>query len=249
MIKRKTNYIILILTIVLLFVTGCALSGVSKVYKYRTTGDDIVEDFYLEKTEYYSDKVVIYWNGTINNIDKYSFSDAFEIKGNTLVLKTDKPEDFTSFYMFYADFDYKFRYLDSDQYACICTVMDSEGGLHYSGSIDHYYTEEEKGKQKEQAQERENEQKELFEKLEGTWNSDDGEYFIVYKDDDYSIQYYVDEREGTETPIFFQDYLYVNENRIAISYIDGPFDACFEIILSEDGQSFEYNSKVFYKGL
>lgn len=154
MIKRKTNYIILILTIILLFVTGCALSGVSKVYKYRTTGDDIVEDFYLEKTEYYSDKVVIYWNGTINNIDKYSFSDAFEIKGNTLVLKTDKPEDFTSFYMSYADFDYKFRYLDSDQYACICTVMDSEGGLHYSGSIDRYYTEEEKEKQKEQAQER-----------------------------------------------------------------------------------------------
>lgn len=86
MIKRKTNYIILILTIVLLFVTGCALSGVSKVYKYRTTGDDIVEDFYLEKTEYYSDKVVIYWNGTINNIDKYSFSDAFEIKAMKKIL-------------------------------------------------------------------------------------------------------------------------------------------------------------------
>lgn len=247
--KGKIYYIVSILTIVLLFVTGCALSGVSKIYKYRTTGDDIVEDFYLEKTEYYSDKVVVYWNGTINNIDKYSFSDAFEIKGNTLVLKTDTPEDFTSFYMSYTDFDYKFRYLDSDQYACICTVMDSEGGLHYSGSVDRYYTEEEKARQKEQAQEREREQEELYEKLEGTWNSEDGEYFRIYKDDDYAIQYFVDGKEGTEKPVFFQDYLYANDDNIAISYIDGPFDARFEIVLSEDGQTFEYDGKVFYKGL
>lgn len=245
--KQRIYIIISILAIVMIFISGC--TSATKVYNYRTSGDDIIDEFYLVKTEYYPNKVVIYWDGTIDNLDKYDFSDAFEIKGNTLVLATDSPEEFTSFYMSFNDFDYKFRYLDSEQYACVLTVMDSEGGLHTSGSIDRYYTEEEKNKQKEQEQNRKKEQEEMYAKLQGTWTSEDGDCFCISKDDEYIVQYSIGEAQGTGKPVYFQNYLYAEENNIGIEYNDGVFNKMFPIVLSEDAQSFEYDGKVFYKEL
>lgn len=89
--KRKTLNTVLVLSTILLLFSGCTASEASVIYKYRTTGDDIIENFYLEKTEIYPDKVIIYWDGTIDNLDEYNFSEAFEIKRNKLVLTTDKP--------------------------------------------------------------------------------------------------------------------------------------------------------------
>lgn len=79
--------------------------------------------------------------------------------------------------MSYDDFDYRFRYLNSDQYACVLTVMDSEGGLHESGSVSRYYTEEEKRQQESRKKYEDAKQEELFGMLEGTWTSEDGESF------------------------------------------------------------------------
>ena len=163
------------------------------------------------KTEYYSDKVVIYFDGTIQNLESYSF-----------------------------------RYLDTDQYACLYSVMDSEGGMHYSGIVDRYYTDEEKNKQNEQALKREQEQIELYERLEGTWTSEDGYYFRIYMEDNYAVEYSLADRTGTESAVVFKNHLYAKENNIGISYIDGPFEAMFPIVLSEDGNSFEFEEKVFF---
>lgn len=236
-----------LLSICLLFILGCSSRPVNE-YVYRTEGEDIVDSFYIEKTQYYTDKVVIYWNGTIN-INDYEFSDDFELKRNTLVLKTDNPKEFNSFYMSFDDISYSFRYLNSDQYACLYTVMDSEGGIHESGSIDRYYTEEEINKKNEYVQKRKEEQEELFRRLEGTWSTSDGEFFTIYKDDDYSVDYSLEDREGSEDQISFTDHVYAKENYIAICYIDGPFQAGFTFILSDDGESFEleYEDKIFYR--
>lgn len=255
--NKKHFYILLVLT--LLLVSGCAetepddaysdrtAEEPEDVYNYRTTGDDIVPSFYLVKTEYYSDEVVIYYDGTVDISENYSFSNDLEAKGNTLTLKTDNPSEFNSFDMSCGDFSYSFRYLDSDQYACIYTVMDSEGGLDYSGSVDRYYTEEEKNEQNERAHEREEQQKELFERLEGTWTSGDGDYFRIYSEDNYAVEYSLSDRNGMESPVYFDEYLFANENRISISYIDGSCEAMFSIILAEDGSSFEYDGEIFVR--
>ncbi|MCQ2522669.1 MAG: hypothetical protein MJ105_09880 [Lachnospiraceae bacterium] len=236
-----------LLVLLLILITGCSASKATAVYEYRTTGDDIVPSVYLVKTEYYPDKVVIYWDGTVSSLEEYHISEEFELQDKKMILKTDQPLEFNSFSMGGEDFSYFFRYLDSEQYACLYSDMDSEGGMHYSGSIDRYYTDEEKEKQSEQSRKREEEQKELFEKLEGTWVCDDGDYLRIYKDEDYAVEYSVNDTQGNETSVYFKDHLYAKENNIGISYIDGPFEAMFAIVLAEDGNSFEYSDKIFVR--
>lgn len=235
----------ILVALICIVISGCGITKANSIYIYRITGDDIVSSFYLTKTEYYSDKVVIYFDGTIQNLDSYSFSDGIVVKNKSLLAETDNPEEFNSFYMSREDESYSFRYLDTDQYACLYSVMDSEGGMHYSGSVDRYYTDEEKNKQNEQALKREQEQIELYERLVGTWTSEDGYYFRIYMEDNYTVEYSLADRTGTESAVVFINHLYAKENNIGISYIDGPFDVLFPIVLSEDGNSFEFEEKVF----
>lgn len=241
--NKKCIYYFMIL--IFAFVTGCSASKATSVYEYRTTGEDIVPSLYLVKTEYYSDEVVIYWDGTLSSLEDWNFSDDFIVDGNKLTLKTENPKAFNSFSVRCEDFSYSFRYLDSEQYACLYTVMDSEGGLNFSGSIDRYYTDEEIEKQNENIRKREEEEKEVFAKLEGLWVCEDGDYIRVYEDESYAIEYSVNGKQGKESSVLLIDNLYAKENNIGISYIDGPFDMMIDIILSDDGSSFEYCDKIF----
>ena len=242
----KKRNIFCVLVLVMILVSGCSSSSTAtSVYTYRTTGDDIVPSLYLVKTEYYPDEVVIYWDGTLSSLEDWNFSDDLIVNDKKLILKTEEPSAFNSFSMRHDDFSYSFRYLDSDQYACIYTVMDSEGGLHDSGSIDRYYTEEEIAKQNEYALMREQEQKEIFGKLEGLWVCEDGDYIRVYKDEQYALEFLINGKQETVSTVYFTDNFHAKENNIGISYIDGPFEVMMDIVLSEDGSSFEYRDKVF----
>jgi len=237
--------ILCVLVLILIFVTGCSASKATSVYEYRTSGDDIVPSLYLVKTEYYSDKVVIFWDGTVSSLEDWRFSDDFIVKGKKLILKTEEPSAFNSFSVSLEDFSYSFRYLDSEQYACLYTVMDSEGGLDFGGSIDRYYTDEEIERQKEQVRKREEEEKEIFGKLEGLWVCEDGDYIRVYEDESYTLEYSVNDEQGKESSIYFKGNIYAKENNMGVFYNDGLFEVGFTVVLSEDGSSFEYLDKIF----
>lgn len=73
----------------------------SRFYIYRITGDDIVSSFYLTKAEYYSDKVVIHFDGTIQSLDSYSFSDGIVVKNKSLLVETDNPEELKKYVRYY----------------------------------------------------------------------------------------------------------------------------------------------------
>jgi len=239
--------ILCVLLLILIFITGCSASKATSVYEYRTTGDDIVPSLYLVKTEYYSNKVVIYWDGTVSSLEDWSFSDDFIVNGKKLILKAGEPSAFNSFSVSLDDFSYSFRYLDSEQYACLYTVMDSEGGLNFEGSIDRYYTDEEIESQNEHARKREEEQKEIFGKLEGLWVCEDGDYIHVYEEKGYVLEYSVNDEQGKESQVYFQDNIYAKENNMGVFYNDGLWEQGFAVVLSEDGSSFEYLDKIFVR--
>lgn len=246
---RKICYGVLFM--MLCFITGCAKPT---TYTYRTTGKDIVKSLYLEKTEYYPDKIVIYLGGENVDASSFDYSVPFEVKGNKLILKSDSAGAITSFEMNANDMtqtSYRFRYLDTNQYACICTIMDSEGGLHDSGSIDRFYTYEEKAAQKERVEKLKNEQRELFTKYEGTWTSEEGYYLKIYENEDvednYCVELYLEDREDIATYVGFYEYSKGDKKGLDIGYIDGPFDACIPLDISEDGNSLIYNGITFTK--
>lgn len=244
---RKICYGILFM--VMCFITGCTKPT---TYTYRTTGKDIVPSFYLEKTEYYPDKIVIYFGGEISDATEFDFSAPFEVEGNKLILKTDSAEAITSFEMHAKDWSnttYRFRYLDSEQYACIYTIMDSEGGLHDSGSIDRFYTNEEKRAQEERIEKRKNEQRDIFTRVEGNWVSDEGYYMNIYEkeEDVFCVEFYLEDREDTAINVGFWEYSKAGKKGFDINYIDGPFDACISTVLAEDEKSLEYNGITFIK--
>lgn len=236
--------------LIIALMPGCALEKPDRVYTYDTKSGDRFEEFYIEKTEYYSDKAVICWKGTIDAPDDIEPEAGWKISGHKAVYETDKPTEMTAFSFSdkQGDITYYFRYLDSDSYACIRQVMDSEGGILTEGDTDRYYTEEEKRKKREAAEQFENGLEEQFLRFEGKWTGDDGDYFTFFREDGaYAVSYSFDGESGTETPIFISDYLYAVKNCIQVSYIDGPLANYFELELSEDEQSFTYKGKDFFR--
>lgn len=246
----KTLKLLMIAIIGCLILSGCGKQDANRVFVYNTDSDDYFKEFYIEKTEYYDDKVVIYYNSTFKNMDWIQLKTGWEFSEDVIVYKTDNPDVINSFAFSIPgnDADYFFRYLDSEAYACISQQMDSEGGMHISGNTDRYYTDEEKEKQQEHAEQYANNLEEQFLRFEGKWISDDGDYFEFFRDNDnHAVSYRFEGENGTESPVFISDYLYATKNCIKVSYIDGPFENMFEFDLSEDEQSFDYYEKTFYK--
>ena len=154
---RKTKGIrVLCLLLLTLLMTGCL--GVKDqltaetVYTYETMqSEDKSKEFYIEQTAYYQDRVVITWGGTIDLSKFARMEPACELDGNTIVIFSDDPETVTTFTVMdkYEETQYHFRYLNSEAYAYLKRTMDSEGGIHFDGNPDRYYTAEEKAAQEE----------------------------------------------------------------------------------------------------
>lgn len=258
------KFITVFLFVMTCFIMGCSKEKSLQTFSYRTSGEDIVKSFYLVNAEYYEDKVVIQWDGTIKSVEDYHFSEdsdsaKVKVKGHTITFYLDKPKEFDAFSMWpdndYEDRIYRFRYLDTDQYACLYTSMDSEGGTHESGSVDRYYTEEEKASYSQSAKEAAQEQLELFEMLEGKWVCEDGDYFLIYAKDldaegnyakyTYHVEYSLGEESGIKNGIWFESQWYAREGIIGIAYDDGPYETAFMVTLSENQNSFVYEDKIF----
>ncbi len=92
------------------------------------------------------------------------------------------------------------------------------------------------------------EQDDLYEKLNGRWVAENGDYFNIYKEDYCIIEYSLGDNKGRETRIEFQDGMYAKENNIAIIYRgSGDCSENFLVLLAEDGKSFVYSDVVFRK--
>ena len=89
-------------------------------------------------------------------------------------------------------------------------------------------------------------QSNLYERLNGRWVSEVGDYFFIYKEDCYVIEFSLGDNQGRKTQIEFQDGMYAKENNIAIIYRgSGDCSEQFLVLLAEDGESFVYDDVVF----
>ncbi len=92
----------------------------------------------------------------------------------------------------------------------------------------------------------EEQQQQLFTRLSGVWTSENGDYFKIYQEERYVLEYSIGEDKGTETPIYFRDGIRAIVNNISIYYAaGGDAETGFTVLLAEDGQSFTYEDAVF----
>lgn len=220
------------------------------VFSYdQMDSEEKSREFYIERTEYYRDKVIIYWNGAMKSLEDARLEKGCEADGHTIVITADNPEEVTgfSFTDAHGETQYSFRYLNSEAYACLKQTMDSEGGIHFEGNLDRYYTAEEKEAQAEAAKKRQEQQDALYEKLAGTWISEKGGYFTISRDDGVNVEYCLDGKKKSIRGVIPEDYYCAIENNIHLSYFDGPFTAGLLLLLAEDGKSFAYEGEQFFR--
>ena len=261
---------ILFLLLVILSVTGCTeernqglpdTDGNSgeytkesnspySVFSYdQMDSEEKGKEFYIERTEYYSDKVIVYWNGAMKSLEDACLEEAWEADGHTILIRAEHPEEITgfSFTDAYGEMRYEFRYLNSAAYAYLKCTMDSEGGIHYEGNLDRYYTAEEKEARAEAERRRQEQQDALYERLAGTWVSEKGGYFTISREDGVNVEYCLDGRKESIRGVIPEDFYCAIENNIHLSYFDGPFTAGLLVLLAEDGKSFEYEGEQFFR--
>ena len=94
----------------------------------------------------------------------------------------------------------------------------------------------------------EEKQQKVYERLNGVWTSDSGDYIKIYKEDAYALEYSVQGEEINKSPIYFEAGYRAVANNMSITYLgSGDCTEGFAFLLAEDEQSFEYAEEVFYK--
>ena len=131
------------------------------------------------------------------------------------------------------------------------TVFDHEGMVgKYSSRFKEckYYENSEAVEMWKKKLSYEEQQKQLFNRFRGKWTNDNGDWFRIYEEEKYPLQYSLGEESGNEIHVFFRDGMYAIDNSISISYLgNGDCELSFVVLLAEDGQSFEYDGTVFYR--
>ena len=264
--KKKKGIIFIILAVVFILILFGVFLFTNKgktTYKYNLDKINHCKEIYITKTEYYKNKVKIYFNCSIENINIYCPDDtSLDVKKSirNITIYTDNPEKITSIN---ADTDWmetSFRYLDTDEYAMIWHYWaDDLGWTEYKGNTSKFYTEEEKRKQQEELEKKElerklrkNESKLISGSVIGTWISQSGDYFEIseYKENSYILKYYL-AAAGIFDSDQFVDFKWIDEDNRAIAIYHNSTDffdesVYYEIVLSEDDKSFSYNNDIFY---
>ena len=257
--KKSLLYLFTIL-LSIFFMAGCGKKG--NTYTYKLDEIKHNENFYVKKTVYYEDRVEITFNTSPDDCYIYSPDDSQaqkEVKGNKLIIYSDNPEAITSLVGNNSVVDFKFRYLNSDKYATLWAYWaDDLGWTDYAGDKEKYYTLEEQRQQaiaqyqrEEAIKQAQAESDELFYSiLKGKWISDDGDYFDITENDFNKCLLYYDAGRDmyTECPgiSFKESWNY--GNAIEAFYAENGWGAYygFDLFLSEDKNTFEYDEKTFY---
>ena len=262
------NRLLLIIAVLLnvLFIAGCGKK--LNTYTYNLKDIKHCDDLYITKTEYYDDRVEISFKSKRNNfsLDKFNFygddvqGKEQETKNNTLIIYSDNAENINSVIASCSWLEVNFRYLDSDEYATIWHYWaDDLGWVDYEGDTEKYYTLEEQRNQaiaeyqrQENIKKSQEESANILAMIKGKWVSEDGSFFdIDDKSDVYGyVLIYDADREGfNECPGVGFSWISEDEKRLQMEYGNpygwGCFET-FEVVLSEDNKSFEYESKTYY---
>lgn len=89
-----------------------------------------------------------------------------------------------------------------------------------------------------------NKQKEYYAIFEGIWLCENGDYIRIYNNGGYEIEYSFEGETEIKTHVYFRE----GVNSVYINYLlSGDAAGSMEVILAEDGISFEYNGNVFEK--
>lgn len=149
--KKPVVCILAVLAVCLL--TACAEEHV-KTYRYSKQ-DDILED-YLIKSEFYEDKLVVYFSedalSEVEMVDCFDTDDEwiedgaeFEFEDDVLTIYSENATKITAIDVYeHSERYFSIRYLDSKQYAMLLYTWVSEMGMEPTGDMDAYLTQEEK---------------------------------------------------------------------------------------------------------
>ena len=241
----------------LIFIVGMMLVGCgnTKTYTYSSSeAKERFEDFYLTKTVVGSDYIKIYWDGKLDSLENYRFTDdSVEIDGHTIIITTADPDNYTELSFSNDNRIYCFRKLYSDMYTALQIDIDSEGGLHVEGDEDTFFTEEEKESSRKNEEAEAKKQEKLYAIFEGTWKAEDGSYVTFAKDDTYYLEsYWISEQypNGKEYTITELEFYY-NEgfDEYEVCFPSGAMMRCYRIELSESGDVMEVEGKTLTKEL
>lgn len=258
--KKRFLYLFTILLSILL-TAGCGKKLSS--YSYDEKKIKHSDELYITKTVYYEDRVEISFNN--HSLDNYSFYSENgsltnkTVKGNKLIIYSDNPEAITSVGAQGSWLDVKFRNLNSDEYASIWSYWaDDLGWTDYEGDKEKYYTLEEQRQQaitayriEENRKQAQAESDELYYSiLKGKWISDDGDYFEITENDYNKCLLYYDAGRDmyTECPGISFSQSWNDENMVEAFYAQDGWGAFYEfdLLLSEEKNTFEYEEKTFY---
>lgn len=258
--KKRFLYLFAILLSILL-TAGCGKKLSS--YSYDVKKIKHSDELYITKTVYYEDRVEISFNN--HSLDNYSFYSENgsltnkTVKGNKLIIYSDNPEAITSVGAQGSWLDVKFRNLNSDEYASIWSYWaDDLGWTDYEGDKEKYYTLEEQRQQaitayriEENRKQAQAESDELYYSiLKGKWVSEDGDYFDITENDYNKCLLYYDAGRDmyTECPGISFSQSWNDENMVEAFYAQDGWGAFYEfdLLLSEDKNTFEYEEKTFY---
>ena len=214
----------------MLFTVGCSAKEKGTVYEYDhpVAGNSLR----LTKSVYDEDTLTIYHKGTLDDsFSVYStFDIEYEIDDETVQITYEDIEEITSLVFQNAYYKYEVRYLDSNQYAVLEFSWACDLGWdRIGGEYSDYYTQEELDEQERNRQERQA----LFDTnwaiVEGTYESDDGEEFGFYVDDNGTrlmLQY------GHSYRVYG---IFINDNNVTANCLDDPYDYCLEFQIADDG--------------
>ena len=259
---KNLKYILFFFLFDILVLTACSTKTAS--YTYNTNSIKHPEDLYITQTTYYSDRVEIDFNYKYS-MDYFTFgtpgvSDSkFFTDKKTLIITTDSPLLITSLNVYNDYMQAEYRYLNSDKYACIYRYWaDDLGWLEDEGDKDRFYTDEEKKQRKEIQDElaerrkfAEIEDEEVFQILKGKWVADNGEYFDIFEHEDHhGFLHYMPNVKGG-----FEEWPYITMYKVdealgkyGMNYSEGwGVNVDYDVILSEDGNSFIYEANTFYR--
>ena len=266
---RKAVIIVFMFSLISLF-AACKGKESKTVYSYGESS--LTEAFSLEKMVVYQDRAELYFeNASFDTISKvycydkdFKYLEEAEIDFNreVLTLKGSEATKISGIALYVSsDYYFKIRYLDSNQYAVLTYEFVSDIGFEEFGDKKAYYTDAELKKEKDDEQAEYESDREVFDYLEGSWVSEDGnsrKYFYEENGKFYvdvtayntetgeSIKY----KMSFENPTFDYDYdeeTSSNEEPVRISMICG--DSMTAFLLSEDFSCLQddYEESKFYK--
>lgn len=271
--KKKKKLIIVLGVVASLILLGIicfnVINNKGKVtYTYNNSNIIHYEKLYIAKTEYYKNKVKIYFKGNEHlypeNLSTQDDANAIFVKtGNTITIYSDNPSDITSLEVSDGEyFEILFRYLNTNEYATMWRFWGTDiGWMSYYGDSSKYYTEEEKSKQRKETEKRQEQREqeqavteEIFQIVEGKWICSDGDYFDVYKNDRdvicMNVNVHMNANDYDNEDWQAIDFRWVDKDNKTAYLFHDPYDffdlGCgYEIVLSENNDSFECNGKEY----